>query len=710
MEVGIPYSLETPRGTLYFNGFDQDGVDGYVKPYYRLHEVEGLDGAALRTPNEERPQRDGLIAFPFLRGGRFPALVGVIVPTTLAERREMEDTLRGHMAAMLNVDGTLRWRPRAAHYRWGTVYSSAAVITNAVRAANVEGDGLPATDDSTGVWESTTNLITNGGLETNTTGWSGFNSTITRVTANKFFGAAGGRCAWNSVGTAYDATHNTAISGATGGRIYTASAWVFCTAGNVGKTCYLKLGEEGGASGYAESVTNVTLVAGWQRIIVTRQIAQNDRTNLRLIIGRTGSLVAAEYLEFDGAQMELQPLATPYVETNGATATRGSPALYGSAGAAGGPGLINSVYGPLHPNQGWVTIAFRAGWPTTADPHGGNINLWEWWGGGTKYIRLYFDPYDDKFKLERRDPIGVETVSSAAVAGAAGKVWYVIASWGQSATDGLTISVDGGPQVKAAGSATPPSMEAFTYSWGSSLSGTPGVIDSEILWGALGLGRLTDADCAALYTLQTFDAGGLAALMRGSDFLSDGAQPTVLWNAKDASYLVQQERRVPVRIYEPVQIKSTEILKEYRLGMITPDPLMLSEALYELINATSSPFLLTIDNTLDGFDGTGLDTLWPVVTVAATGGGLTNVDLKNDDTGKFIRLLALGLAGGTSVTVDMRNETIIKSDGTDLSGKLDVTVSEFWGVAPGQQDVASLRNISGSVGNHQVDYRLVFAG
>jgi hypothetical protein len=708
MEVGIPYSLETPRGTLYFNGFDQDAIFGYVQPYYRLSEVEGLDGAALRTPNEERPQRDGLIAFPFLQGGRFPALVGVIVPRTLAERREMEDTLRGHMAAMLNVDGVLRWRPRAAHYRWGAAYSTSWLITNAVRAANLDGDGLPATDDSSGVWEPTTNLITNGGLETDMTGWSSFNAALSRVTANKKFGTAAGRCVWNSTGTSYDATHNTAISGATLNRVYTASAWIYGTGTPVGKDAYIKLGEEGGASGYVESVTNFTLAAGWQRVTITRQLTANDRTNLRLIVGRTGSLVPLEFIEYDGAQMELQPLATPYVETNGATATRGAAEIKGISGPGGGPGLPGgTTYGVLRPDQGWVAVCFRPRWASTDDPHGDVVTLFNWENAGFDRIQLFYDPAGDRFKLRRKDASGENIVVSEAMSFAAGATITVVAGW---TSTGLYLSVNGAAFETLTFVDQVTDIGANFYSWGQRITSPNGYLDGEILWAALGPGTLTQADASALYGLAGDDSDGLARLMRGSEFLGDGAQPTVLWNAKDASYLVQQERRVPVRSFEPTQIKSTGVLKEFRLGMITPDPPMLSEALYSVTVTTPSPYLITIDNTLDGVDGTGLDTLWPVITVAASGGGLTNVDLKNDDTGKFIRLLALGLTSGQSVTVDMRNETITKSDGTDLSGKLDVGVSEFWGVAAAQQDVVSLRNITGSVASHRADYRLVFAG
>ena len=63
-------------------------------------------------------------------------------------------------------------------------------ITDASRAINVEGDGL-SDDGSFGIWEATENLVTNGGFETNATGWTvtGAN-TIARSTDQAKFGPA----------------------------------------------------------------------------------------------------------------------------------------------------------------------------------------------------------------------------------------------------------------------------------------------------------------------------------------------------------------------------------------------------------------------------------------------------------------------------------------------------------------------------------------
>ncbi|MBA3736527.1 MAG: prepilin-type N-terminal cleavage/methylation domain-containing protein [Actinobacteria bacterium] len=59
--------------------------------------------------------------------------------------------------------------------------TSGGLITDATRATNTSGDGLGA-DSSFGVWEASTNEVTNGGFETNLTGWwnNGSGATLAR--------------------------------------------------------------------------------------------------------------------------------------------------------------------------------------------------------------------------------------------------------------------------------------------------------------------------------------------------------------------------------------------------------------------------------------------------------------------------------------------------------------------------------------------------
>ena len=64
-------------------------------------------------------------------------------------------------------------------------------ITDVVRLARVEGDGILAPDSSFGIWEATENLVPNGGLESGTVGWAGGGTnTIESSTDQAKFGAS----------------------------------------------------------------------------------------------------------------------------------------------------------------------------------------------------------------------------------------------------------------------------------------------------------------------------------------------------------------------------------------------------------------------------------------------------------------------------------------------------------------------------------------
>ncbi len=117
-ETHIPYELETPRGTLYFNTYDANGNG------YRIEQVGGLDSAVLRSTVENRPQAPGAIVFPGIDGARYPILSGIIRVTdadealNLVRRRELEDKFRSCASSLKPGPlGTLRWTPSGAPMR-----------------------------------------------------------------------------------------------------------------------------------------------------------------------------------------------------------------------------------------------------------------------------------------------------------------------------------------------------------------------------------------------------------------------------------------------------------------------------------------------------------------------------------------------------------------------------------------------------------------
>src|SRR5207249_2468814 len=110
---------------------------------------------------------------------------------------------------------------------------SGSEITDTVRSTNTQGDGRATPDSSTGIWDGTTNTITNGGLETNATGWTawyGTTSTLSRDTSNAKFGSASLKLV--STGTDGGSTSNPPWIGAyisaalSTNAQYAASVWV----------------------------------------------------------------------------------------------------------------------------------------------------------------------------------------------------------------------------------------------------------------------------------------------------------------------------------------------------------------------------------------------------------------------------------------------------------------------------------------------------
>src|SRR5437764_14635783 len=89
------------------------------------------------------------------------------------------------------------WSRRLQNRRTRSIYGPSFkvvpvgdVINDADRALGIDGDGLVVPDSSYGLWRGSTNLITNGGFETNVTGWFGAGCTISRDTGDFKFGSA----------------------------------------------------------------------------------------------------------------------------------------------------------------------------------------------------------------------------------------------------------------------------------------------------------------------------------------------------------------------------------------------------------------------------------------------------------------------------------------------------------------------------------------
>lgn len=132
-DLAAVYVLTTPGGTISFNLGDlRDGTDKYW-----IQNIQGLDQAPLRTPQDSVPFGDGGIVHNFWKGQRHVVFEGVLVtesvgfPSTgddcIETQNEMEEDLIDALESIIRADGTLAWTPLGLSARSLTVRSEVPV-------------------------------------------------------------------------------------------------------------------------------------------------------------------------------------------------------------------------------------------------------------------------------------------------------------------------------------------------------------------------------------------------------------------------------------------------------------------------------------------------------------------------------------------------------------------------------------------------------
>ena len=386
------------------------------------------------------------------------------------------------------------------------------------RKTATEGDGgNHLGQEGTGVWEATTTLITNGGFETNTTGWTNqtANASISQSTEQAKFGNASLKVVTDGVGTSEGAAQNTSAGAAVvAASVYVFSAWVYSAAG--GEKVRININWYTGVPGYISTSTGteVTLVAGWQRIEATALTAPGT-AEAALVIVLTSTVQAITFY-IDGVQGELQPIATPYVETDGGTAARTA-------------GRVRATITDLNitPTQFWVACQVKTGWDFDGDPT--TVRLWGWG-----------DATDDRIDFNWNGTANWQ-LSNNATGGAGdqainnGDALSFLSGDSQTLIGALEASEmkcsAGGAAFNAAGSRSEvPTISASTMDIGSStgyLAGREADADfSGVLWGK---GTLTDGD--ALFLKDHL--GPTNGLQYFLDHLPLVARPTAYWDGLD---------------------------------------------------------------------------------------------------------------------------------------------------------------------------------
>lgn len=108
-EHSLVYTLATPGGTVQTNT---------GSAHLRLGGVQGLDGAPIRAPIDNRPQTHGGLVHRFLLGPRHMTFNGQVYVSGaaseaayLSARNGVIDAWETALLSILGSDGTLSWTP-----------------------------------------------------------------------------------------------------------------------------------------------------------------------------------------------------------------------------------------------------------------------------------------------------------------------------------------------------------------------------------------------------------------------------------------------------------------------------------------------------------------------------------------------------------------------------------------------------------------------
>ena len=358
----------------------------------------------------------------------------------------------------------------------GAVNASGNEITDAVRAAGIQGDGR-SVDSSVGIWEAATNLDTNGGFENGSSaGWSATGGSFANSIEQAQFGTHSGKAVSSAPGDLVSKT----VAGLSASTTYSRSLWIYRT--ETGAALTIVVLNNAGTGNLASATAPSVL--GWSRIVLHPR-TESGQTSLTTRI--SSSLGGVSYY-VDGAQLERNVAATPYVETNGSTATRG-------------PSKVSVVGNPVGPTQGWVAVRIRFGWDSTT-PFSPDPGIVDMSVSNNDALFCYWDEASHTFHLERHKSGAGTHASSAAQTFSAGTVKTVIYAW--TATD-VRISVDGGAFVGTANTTIPGQATLFIGSDQVQGNGNNRQGDSDYLWVAGGSGTLTNADAATIHAFGDSD-------------------------------------------------------------------------------------------------------------------------------------------------------------------------------------------------------------
>lgn len=380
------------------------------------------------------------------------------------------------------------------------------VINDASRAVGTQGDGL-SNDGSTGIWPAAANLCTNGGFETDTTGWvgPGGGETLARSTAQHKFGSASLFTAYSGAGTWRGPGFDVTISLNT---TYVMSGWV-----------YFPTNYDGGGSitftvaNFADTPTVTPIIAPnfalkdqWQRVVSTVLTGASDTTGQFCYVREGGAApTSGRGFYVDGMQYETGSVATPYIETDGGTASRSAA----------------RVQMPVTPdmasvNQFWFAGRVRVNQITS----NGYLAYWPAATGG---IGIVYNTLPKVYVERHQGGFQNVVINGALTVGD----YITLIGYGTPSTIG--ISYNGGAFTTTA-NALPPITPATSLDLGQTGSGSAfGCFD--YLWFAVGNGLLNNASSAAIHAFGNTDP-----TIRSLDQVARGAHAMAVWSGRDGTF------------------------------------------------------------------------------------------------------------------------------------------------------------------------------
>jgi hypothetical protein len=364
------------------------------------------------------------------------------------------------------------------------------VINDAYRSLGVQGDGLTVPDSSYGLWRSSTNLVTNGGFESNLNNWSTFGGnwgpvdTFGRnsVSARLKFGSLYAFLDISSTGAGTGVkTSAIAVSAST---TYTFSLWSRNSGPNSNFEIFIEWYD--GSSVLISTSTVTTALS-----LTTAKYSLTDtsptgtasaRVGIRTTSGYTGTTTTT----IDGVQLEQQAYATPYIETNGATASRNQS-------------YVTAPSRVLSKSQGWFAFRYRIHDVTSGE----SLGLAEFNNDSSNNFTLGYNAPtgsgDGAIQLSDSGITGI--INKTVTAPVDGTIITIVGAWLSDGT--IKLSVNG----SVFSTSNPGASRTGTYN--NFIIGTNAAISSiangEFLWVAAGTGTLSDADAATIHAKGNTD-------------------------------------------------------------------------------------------------------------------------------------------------------------------------------------------------------------